>query len=375
MFSILRNLKKKYIAMRGFHTKEHLLVIESDDWGSIRMPSYETFVRLQKMGDNPEKDAFLSCDCLETEDELNDLFSVLRAVKDSVGNPAVITANFAMANPDFDSIDYVNGRYFYEPFYKTYEKHEKRKNNLSLIKRAYNEKIFVPQLHCREHLNVKRWMRDLASLEPNVVLAFNEKTFGIGGSFSYKNVFGYMDAFNYDTKEEALSLVEILREASEIFKSTFGFSSKTFVASCFVWGNCLEKHMCRFGISGIQSSEWQNVPRLKEGTIKMKRKIHFTGQKGKFGQIFSVRNCSYEPAYKQNPKECMEKCLSQIEYAFNNNKPAVINSHRFNYINSINPQNAESNLVFLNELLRNVVQRYPDIRFVSSDELLGIMKG
>ena len=361
--------------MRGFHTKERLLVIESDDWGSIRMPSYETFLRLQAKGDKPERDAFLSNDCLETEAELENLFSVLRSVTDSVGNPAVITANFAMANPDFDSIDYMNGHYCYEPFYKTYCKYETRKNNLALIKRAHNEKIFVPQLHCREHLNIKRWMRDLSSLEPNVVLAFDEKTFGVGGCFSAKNAFGYMDAFNYDTKEDEIPLVEILREAAEIFESTFGFASETFVASCFVWGDYLERHLRELGIYGIQSSEWQNVPQLKEGTEKMKRKLHFTGQRGKYGQIFSVRNCSYEPAYKQNPTQCREKCFKEIEAAFSQNKPAIINSHRFNYIGSINPSNAENNLLELKKLLEDVVKAYPDIKFISSADMVKIMKG
>ena len=98
MSSFLRKLKQKYIAMRGFHTGEQLLVIESDDWGSIRMPSRETYLKLQESGDNPEADAFLSNDSLETEQELENLFATLRSVKDSAGKPAIITANFAISD-------------------------------------------------------------------------------------------------------------------------------------------------------------------------------------------------------------------------------------------------------------------------------------
>ena len=42
MPKFLTLLKDKYVASKGFHTKRKLVVIESDDWGSIRMPSKET---------------------------------------------------------------------------------------------------------------------------------------------------------------------------------------------------------------------------------------------------------------------------------------------------------------------------------------------
>jgi hypothetical protein len=36
-------LGKYYINLRGWKTKRKIVVIESDDWGSIRMPSPESF--------------------------------------------------------------------------------------------------------------------------------------------------------------------------------------------------------------------------------------------------------------------------------------------------------------------------------------------
>ena len=62
MAFLLTDLKDKYIALRGFHTNRRLIVIESDDWGSIRMPSRDVFAKLQRMGDHPERDGFLSND-------------------------------------------------------------------------------------------------------------------------------------------------------------------------------------------------------------------------------------------------------------------------------------------------------------------------
>ena len=115
MTTILTELKNKYIASKGFHTDRHLLIIESDDWGSIRMPSIQTFNKLQEYGDHPEKDGFLSNDSLETEKDIIALYDVLTSICDKNGNHAVVTANFVMANPNFEKIDISARKYAYEP--------------------------------------------------------------------------------------------------------------------------------------------------------------------------------------------------------------------------------------------------------------------
>ena len=369
MQKLVRKAKNAYISALGFHTDEHLLVIESDDWGSIRTPSRETFLKLQADGDCPEKDAFLRSDCLESAEDLETLFALLRSIRDSRGNSAVITANFAMANPDFDKIDPEKGIYHNESFLETYQRYGHRENNLQMIRDAYQEGIFVPQLHCREHLNVHRWMRDLAAKKEDTLWAFREKMVGIGKSFNAENQFAYMDAFNYDTPDECQALAEILEEAQNQFAEIFGFKSETFVASCFVWGAPLEKTMKALSIQGIQCAEWQLAPTGGEGTLGIRRKLHYTGQRSRGGQLISVRNCSYEPAYYHNPEACAKACFKEVSYAFAHRKPAIINSHRFNYMDTIQPGNAAKNREGLQNLLEMVLQAYPDVQFISSAEM------
>ncbi len=372
MSAILTKLKDKYIDLRGYHTDRRFVVIESDDWGSIRMPSKEAFERLLALGDTPDKDAFLSNDSLECEEDLVALFAVLGSVVDHKGNHPVVTANFAMANPDFDKINYDSGVYEYEPFYLTYDRYYGSNDVLKTIKEGYARGLMLPQLHCREHLNVNRWMRDLKEGVEHTRLAFENKTMGVGASFGSHNVFGYMDAFNTDlTSPEALEA--ILADAHRIFTDTFGFASETFVASCFVWADSLERALAKEGIRYIQSSAWQNKPCGRDGEYKLKRVLHYTGQKNKLGQMYSVRNCDYEPAYYQDPQECAARCLADIDRSFAAGKPAVITSHRLNYIGTINPKNRENNLRGLQLLLDNVVHKYPDVEFVSSAQLFAIM--
>ena len=372
MASWLTKCKNQYVAWRGFHTERHLVVIESDDWGSIRMPSAEVYRKLQKAGDHPENDAFLRNDCLENVTDLTALFAVLTSTKDKNGSPAVVTANFAMANPDFDKIDPINGTYFFEPFTDTYQRYYPDQDVFSCVQDGIKSSCFVPQLHCREHMNVNRWMSDLKQKKSDTVLAFQNHMIGIGAAFSQENPFGYMDAFNSNFTSGA-ELSNIVHEAMGIFENTFGKKSETFVASCFVWDDSLEKSLAGVGVRGIQSGCWQNIPVGIENGNAMKRRLRFLGQKNRIGQVYTVRNCAYEPAYQQNPTKSAKECYDQIMRAFQNRKPAIINSHRFNYIGSINRENACENLKGLSWLLHTIMKNIPDVEFISTPELLRII--
>lgn len=372
MASLLTKCKNQYVAWRGFHTKRHLVVIESDDWGSIRMPSAEVYRKLQKAGDHPENDAFLRNDCLENVADLTALFEVLTSVKDKNGSPAVMTANFAMANPDFDKIDPINDAYFFEPFTDTYKRYYPDQDVFSCVQDGIKSSCFVPQLHCREHMNVNRWMNDLKQQKYDTVIAFQNHMIGTGASFSQENPFGYMDAFNSNFTSDA-ELSNVVHEAMELFENTFGEKSETFVASCFVWNDALEKALCEVGVRGIQSGCWQNLPVCTEEGNALRRKLRFTGQKNRIGQVYTVRNCTYEPAYQQTPMKSAKECLDQIMRAFHNRKPAIINSHRFNYIGSINRENARENLKGLSWLLQTIIDNIPDAEFISTAELLRII--
>ena len=372
MASLLTKCKNQYVAWRGFHTKRHLVVIESDDWGSILLPSAEVYRKLQKAGDHPENDAFLRNDCLENVADLTALFEVLTSVKDKNGSPAVMTANFAMANPDFDKIDPINDAYFFEPFTDTYKRYYPDQDVFSCVQDGIKSSCFVPQLHCREHMNVNRWMNDLKQQKYDTVIAFQNHMIGTGASFSQENPFGYMDAFNSNFTSDA-ELSNVVHEAMELFENTFGEKSETFVASCFVWNDALEKALCEVGVRGIQSGCWQNLPVCTEEGNALRRKLRFTGQKNRIGQVYTVRNCTYEPAYQQTPMKSAKECLDQIMRAFHNRKPAIINSHRFNYIGSINRENARENLKGLSWLLQTIIDNIPDAEFISTAELLRII--
>ena len=106
--------------IHGWRTKRHIVVTESDDWGSIRMSSIENFKRMLKAGMREDRNHYNTYDALESNTDLEELFNVLSKYKDSTGRHPVMTGVNVVANPVFDKIR-ENGftEYVYEPYKET----------------------------------------------------------------------------------------------------------------------------------------------------------------------------------------------------------------------------------------------------------------
>ncbi|MEZ4841523.1 MAG: hypothetical protein R2821_08445 [Flavobacteriaceae bacterium] len=116
---IFRSFFHNISQLQGWHTSRKIIVIESDDWGSIRIPSADTIELLKKRGIEIN-DPYNLNDSLASEQDLSCLFEVLASFKDSKGNHPVITANTIMANPDFKKIrEREFKEYYYELFTDT----------------------------------------------------------------------------------------------------------------------------------------------------------------------------------------------------------------------------------------------------------------
>ena len=100
-----KTIRKNLVNIPGWRTNRKIVVIESDDWGSIRMPSREVYEALLSKGIPVDKFYFTKYDCLESEEDLQFLFETLSTIKDRNGAHPVITANSVVANPDFIRIE------------------------------------------------------------------------------------------------------------------------------------------------------------------------------------------------------------------------------------------------------------------------------
>ncbi len=349
----------------GWRTDRSIVVIESDDWGSIRMPSLEVFQKLQKHGIRVEKCPYNRYDSLASEEDLDALFDVLIKYKDKNGNHPVITANTIVANPDFTKIRNSGFReYYYEPFTDTLKRYAGRGNAFKLWQQGLEGRIFYPQFHGREHLNVPRWLKSLRDQSEETRLAFDFEMFGISTEITNENRLSYLAALDFDNEAELGWQREMLVSGLNLFEDIFDYRSDSFIAANYTWHSEIEHTLYLNGIKYIQGAGMQKIPAIP----KPKFKRHFFGQKNDFDQLYLTRNCIFEPSSDVN-KNWVSACLGEISKAFLWKKPAVISSHRLNFIGSIEINNRTRNLKTLDKLLDSILKRWPQTEFMTTSEL------
>lgn len=361
-----QTIKKHLINFRGSRINSKVLVFESDDWGSIRIPSYE--VRNQLLSKNliKETDPFSKFDTLETSDDFTALYDVFRKFKDKDGNYPILTANMVLNNPDFDKIAAEKFETYYnEPFTHTYNTSSGSTNAFQALKEGIELKMIIPQFHCNEHLNVTRWMKFLKAGDERFHFAFNRNCFAIDEVNTENRRGNLMASYDYNNQLELEYLKKSITDGLNQFENLFGFKSKTTVAPCYVWDEVIENIFYENKVNNFQGSYMQNCP--SEGK-KFKKKYHYSGQTNNLGQRYFIRNGLFEPSLAPNA-DWVSKCLESIDIAFKWGKPAIIGTHRINFCSRLDEKQTQQNLANLQELLTKTLQRWPDIEFLDSASL------
>ena len=357
----------KYLSnLPGWRTNRKIVVIESDDWGSIRMPSNNAREKLDKHGLNLDKGKesyrYNLYDTLASAEDLEALFETLSSFKDKNGKPPVFTAVSLVANPDFEKIKETNYlQYFYEPFTNTLARYQ-QENVWSMWQQGKEEGLFHPEFHGREHLNVPVWLRALQQGNRETLLAFEQGCWG----FKNKHQFGikYQAAFALEKEVDIPFQKQAIEEGLELFESLHGSKAEFFVPPNGPFNNSLEKVASQKGIKYMSASK---IQREELGEGKTRKVLHWLGQKNKQGQRYLTRNCFFEPS--DASKDWVDSCLNEIQLAFNWKKPAVISSHRVNFIGGLNEKNRTEGLEQLKSLLSTILKKWPEVEFMTSSDL------
>lgn len=367
----LQYLKRNLIQIPGWRTNRKIVVIESDDWGSIRMASNNSYNLLLKAGIPVHKDPYCKFDSLESKNDLEALFDILKKFKDKYDNHPIITANTIVANPDFEKIAASNFEsYHHEIFTKTLERYHGDGKTFQIWKQGIEENVFRPQFHGREHVNVEMWMNSLRNDDDNIRVAFKHQIFGIPTSNLTNKRGNYMASFDFENEAQLIEIKKTISEGLNIFNDIFGYYSKTIIAPCYVWSNELDLFLKNHGIMGFQGISYQYIPIL--GKQSYKKKIHYTGQTNAIEQRYLVRNAFFEPTHFKNKDEVKE-IITRMNTAFFWKKPFIIGSHRINFMGTLDPRNRKENLQKLEIVLKAIIKEHPDVEFMSSDMVIELM--
>jgi hypothetical protein len=364
---IINNLRN----IPGWNTNRRIIVFESDDWGAIRMPSKKVYNKLLSKGVSVDKSPYNVNDSLECNHDLEALYNVLIKHKDRNGNHPVFTALCIVANPNFEAIEKNNFiNYEYEPVLKTLEKYGATHNKVhKLYKEGIESKIFHPEFHGREHINVKRWMNAIKN-DSISRLSFEMNFYGMGFNKPNEINKNHFAAFDIDTIEDLIKQKVIIKDGLSLFNQIHGYSAHYFVPPNFFYNSQLENFLLENEIYFLPGSRRHMEP---VGSGKFKKSLRYTGLENKIGQTYLVRNVQFEPTQTNNI-DAWANALKDIKTAFFWKKPVIISSHRLNYIGFINEENRKSGLNQLNLLLKNIIKKWPDVEFMTSNQLVELIK-
>lgn len=372
MYFSIRNssLIKRLVNIPGWKTDRKLIIIESDDWGSIRMPSLKAFQKLEIEGldlRSADAERFNMNDTIASASDLEHLFEVLDRFRDIMGNPAAFTPVTIVANPDFRKIAEQNFTdYYYEPFTTTLERYTGNQKAFKLWQEGILRKLFIPQLHGREHLNVNHWMMALRNNDPHTRLAFIE---GVTGFVPDQYpIVDYQAAFQMKDPLEFHLHSGIIIESISLFEKIFGYKAEYFVPPNGVFNNRLNKILADNGVKLRSVARLQNEP---SASGKRRKILHWLGEKDKYGIRYITRNCLFEPS--QPGRDWVSSCLRDINNAFICHQPAIISTHRVNFIGSLNQLNRDKGLTQLSLLLEGIKKNFKESEFITTRELGDLM--
>ena len=126
--------------------------------------------------------------------------------------------------------------------------------------------------------------------------------------------------------------------------------------------------MYNSGIKYIYFSYIMPVPDEKGDFYK---KFYHQYKRSSSGLKYYTRNCAFEPSsytYKN-----VDTTLSQIQAAFRWNKPAIISTHRVNFVGGLQKINRDHGIKELIFLLKAIKKNWPDVKFISSSNLLDLL--
>jgi hypothetical protein len=349
------------INVPGKSTSGKYLLFQSDDWGSERMPSKAVFDKLSKKSwINLDKCPYTKFDTLEHYSDLERLGNVLNKYKDKSNKNPVFTLNYNVSNPDFEGIK-LSGFEDYNHISCdiSYKKNNKG-NVLDLVFNGINSQIFEVQYHGKQHFHIGEYMNLLRIKDSTLAKVFNDNMYALSFVNAKDILTPYLATYypfpNFDR-------VADYKEGVAIFKGLFNTMPTSFIAPVYIWNDELEKVAIETGASIIQGLYFRNDFELN---FRGKKEYRFSNNHS--NAVNLIRNCFFEPSTYQN-YDWISNCLYEIEAAFRFNKPAIISSHRLNYMSGIFQENAEKGLKMLDLLLAQIIKRWPDVNFVTTNEL------
>jgi hypothetical protein len=353
----------------GWRTKRKIIVFSVDDYGNVRLDSKKAREEMENAGVKAQN-RFDRLDTLETRQDLEMLYQVLRSVRDKNGRHAVFTPFALPCNINFEEVlESGFNKYQYELLPETFQKLTLRQPEAydgawEMLNEGIDAGLMVPQFHGREHLNLKMFEEMLQKKDPQLINVLKNRSYTGITNTGYETI-SQMAEFDFWKFEENERFDDIIRDGLNRFEQVYGYRSVHFTPPAGREHPVIHKALKENGIHYIDTPL---IKKEHQGEGKYKKIFNYTGKRNRDGLYFIVRNVVFEPI---DPRgfNWVDHTMRQIEAAFRWNRPAIISSHRVNFCGHIDEKNREKGLNALRELLMKITNRWPDVEFMAANEL------
>jgi hypothetical protein len=312
-----------------------VLVIESDDWGAG--PGNQSGV-------------------------LEEIRRLLAGFSDRDGRPPVMTLGIVLATADGKHFTQ-NGNYrresIAEPAYGPL---------LEVIDKGVEAGVFSVQLHGLEHFWPAALIR--ASEDDEAVEAWLKKApLAATEELPSPLQSRWVDASVLPARPLATTAVaEAALEEVEVFRSVFAVAPKVVVPPTFVWTGEVERAWAAAGVGAIVTPGRQYQTRDEEGRPAGAGDPIYNGQIGERGLIYLVRDIYFEPSLGHTARRALSALEAKVQLC----RPALFETHRFNFLGRVEEKNQA--LAELESLLQMALSNYPEMAFITSEELARILR-
>ncbi len=119
-----------------------------------------------------------------------------------------------------------------------------------------------------------------------------------------------------------------------LFQDLFGRPIGSVIAPDYTWTGAIEDLWQHQGIKVIQAKREQRDPTLLAGKVGrvqkfLQRKLDTLGHRKR---CYLERNCRLEPAQAPDGQAVVKSCLQETENAWAAGQPAIVETHRINYV-------------------------------------------
>jgi hypothetical protein len=145
-----------------------------------------------------------------------------------------------------------------------------------------------------------------------------------------------------------------LEHSLAVFQHLFGRPPVSVMAPDYVWDSACERRWVARGLRVIQGKREQRDPQRRGGRLRqrLEKVLERAWARIRYpDRTYLERNCRFEPVQSADAESAATRCLEEIRDAWRRGEPAVVETHRLNFVH-LDPAEREQGQAALAELLR-----------------------